>query len=116
MLKWLGIILGALVGLVVLAAVLLYFFFPKQWAIQEAERRIEAATHRELTIGGNVNLTFFPALGFSAQRASLSNPEGFDANTPFLAADRIVFAVAMMPLLSGHVQVKQLIFDGAEVN
>ncbi len=107
--------LAALVGLVVLAGGLLTSFFPKTWALAEAERRIEAATGRDLTIGGDVNLTFWPALGFSAREASLSNPEGFAADTPFLAADRIVFAVAVMPLLRGNVEIKRLIFDGVDL-
>lgn len=116
MLKRIGIGLGIFVGLVLVAAVLLVVFFPKQWAVEEAERRIEEATQRDLSISGDVNFTFWPALGFSAEQASLSNPEGFESDTPFLAADRIVFAVAVMPLMSGHVQVKQLIFEGAQLN
>jgi AsmA protein len=116
MLKRIGIGVGIFVGLIVVAMAALFFFFPKQWAIQEAEKRIEEATQRDLAIGGEVNLTFWPALGFSAEQASLSNPEGFEGDTPFIAADRIVFAVAVMPLLHGDIQVKQLIFDGAQVN
>jgi AsmA protein len=116
MLKRIGIGLGIFVGLVLVAAAGLFFFFPKQWAIEEAEKRIEEATQRDLIIGGEVNLTFWPALGFSAEQASLSNPEGFEGDTPFIAAERIVFAVAVMPLFAGDIQVKQLIFDGAQVN
>ena len=114
-LKTIGVTIGALIGVLVLAVVLFIAFFPKEWAVAEAERRIEAATHRDLTIGGEVQLSFWPALGFSAEQASLSNPEGFDQQTPFLAADRIVFAVAVTPLFRGDIQVKQLIFEGAEV-
>jgi AsmA protein len=116
MLKWIGIGVGVFVGLIVIAAAALFFFFPKQWAIQEAEKRIEEATQRDLIIGGDVSLTFWPALGFSAEQASLSNPEGFEGDTPFISAQRIVFAVAVVPLLSGDIQVKQLIFDGAQIN
>ncbi len=36
--------------------------------------------------------------------------------TPFISADRIVFAVKVMPLLRGAIEVKELIFEGAEVN
>ena len=121
--KLFGMVAGAVVGVLVLAVVLFFVFFPKDLAAQEAERRIEEATGRDLVLGGAVDLTFFPALGFSVENVSLSNPEGFDeparrggaeeAETPFIAADRIVFAVALMPLLSGDVQVKNLIFEGA---
>jgi AsmA protein len=114
-LRTLWISLAALVGILVLAIGLFVAFFPKDLAAQEAERRIEEATGRDLTLG-SVELSFWPALGFSAEQASLSNPEGFPTDQPFLAADRIVFAVKLLPLLRGAVEVKRLIFEGAELN
>jgi AsmA protein len=107
--------LGAVLGVLVIAIGLFFVFFPKDLAAAEAERRIEEATGRDLTLG-SVELTFFPALGFSAENASLSNPEGFPADEPFLAANRIVFAVKVLPLLRGAIEVKQLIFEGATLN
>lgn len=124
--KLIGIGAGAVLGVLALAAVLFVVFFPKELAAREAERRIEEATGRELTLGNNVDITIWPALGFSVDSVTLSNPAGFDdvasrggtaaAAAPFIAADRIVFAVALMPLLRGDIQVKRLIFDGAEVH
>jgi AsmA protein len=106
---------GALLGVLVIAVGIFFAFFPKDLAAAEAERRIEEATGRDLTLG-SVELTFWPALGFSAETASLSNPEGFPADEPFLAADRIVFAVKVLPLLRGAIEVKELIFEGAVLN
>lgn len=114
-LKTIGIAIGALLGMMVLALVLFFVFFPKDLAAAEAERRIEEATGRELTLGDDIQMTFWPALGFSVNDASLSNPEGFPSDEAFLAANRIVFAVKVMPLLRGAIEVKQLIFEGAEV-
>lgn len=115
-LKLIGIVVGAVLGVLVLAIVLFFVFFPKDLAAAEAERRIEEATSRELTLGDNIDVTFFPALGFSVDNAILSNPEGFPADEPFLAANRIVFAVKLLPLLSGAIEVKELTFEGAELN
>jgi AsmA protein len=114
-LRAIGICFGALLGVLVVAVGLFLVFFPKDIAAREAERRIEAATGRDLVLGGEVNVSFWPVLGFSVEQASLSNPEGFSAESPFITADRIVFAVAVMPLLAGHVEVRQLIFEGAEL-
>lgn len=113
--RLIGIVVAAILGAVILAAVLFIAFFPKQLAAREAERRIEAATGRDLVLGQNIDVSFYPALGFSVDQASLSNPEGFPSDRPFLATDRIVFAVALMPLLRGDIEVKQLIFEGGQL-
>ncbi|MGD9978998.1 MAG: AsmA family protein [Hyphomonadaceae bacterium] len=124
--KWIGIGVGGFVGVVVLAMALFVAFFPKDLAAREAERRIEEATGRDLVLGANIEISFWPALGFSVDNAALSNPEGFadparrggagPADAPFIAADRIVFAVKVLPLLRGAIEVKQLIFEGAQVS
>lgn len=115
-LKTIGLVLGGLLGALLLAVVLFFVFFPKQLAAREAERRIEAATHRQLSLGQDLSVTFFPALGVSANTVSLSNPQGFGGDEQFLTADRVVFAVAVMPLLRGDIQVRELTFQGAHVN
>ncbi len=113
--KIIGMAVGGLFAVLVLAVVLFIAFFPKDLAAAEAERRIEAATERDLVLGGAVDVSFWPALGFSVEQASLSNPEGFPQDEPFIAADRIVFAIAVMPLLRGEIEVRQLIFEGADL-
>lgn len=114
-LKAIAIGAGVFVAALVLLVVAFIAFFPKELAAREAERRIEEATERDLVLGGEIDVSFWPVLGFSVPNASLSNPEGFPSEHPFIAADRIVFAVKVMPLLRGAIEVKELIFEGAEV-
>jgi AsmA protein len=113
-LKNIAIALGGVVTLVIIGAIAFIAFFPKDWAIAQVTQRIEAATGRELAIAGDVDIAFWPALGFSAEHVTLSNPEGF-SDEPFLATDRIVFAVKVMPLLRGAIEVKELILEGADL-
>jgi AsmA protein len=115
-LKTVGIVLGALAGVLALAVALFMLLFPRQLAVQEAERRIEAATGRQLTLGNDLQVSLFPALGFSVNDVSLSNPQGFDSAQPFIKAGKLTFAVALLPLLTGDIQVRRLIFQDAELN
>jgi len=115
-LKTVAIVLGGLAGMLALAATLFIAFFPKQLAVQEAERRIEAATGRQLTLGSDIKVSFFPALGFSVNDIALSNPHGFEDGQPFIKAGQLTFAVALLPLLGGKIQVRQLIFENAQLN
>lgn len=110
---WVKIALGFGAFLVLAAGglVALVAFFPKDLAVAEIERQVEAATERRLEIGGDFDFTLYPALGFSAEEVRLANPEGFDAEAPFLEAQRVVFAVALMPLLQRDVQIRRLYLD-----
>ncbi|MGE3143382.1 MAG: AsmA family protein [Hyphomonadaceae bacterium] len=102
--------LAGVIALVFLGLIALLVFFPKEAAIAEVKRQVETATHRQVTIGEDVSFTLWPALGFTAHDVALSNPEGFP-EAPFISADRVVFAVALMPLLSGDLQVRRLYLE-----
>lgn len=109
---WIKIGLGvaAFVAIVAASIVAIIAFFPKDIAVREIERQVEASTQRKLAINGAFSFTLFPTLGFSAEDVTLANPEGF-GDAPFLSAKRVVFAVALMPLLQRDVQIKQLHLD-----
>lgn len=114
-LSTIGLIIGGVLGAILVGVLLVFLFFPKELAVREAERLIEETTGRELTLGQDVEVRFWPSLGFSVDQASLSNPEGFSTEEPFVSARRIAFAVKVMPLLRGAIEVNELTLEGADL-
>ncbi len=104
------LVVGGMLAIVVVAAGAFFVFFPKDLAIAEVKKQIQQSTGRTLDIGGDVEMTLWPSAGFSATDVKLSNPAGFEG-APFLAAKKIVFAVAVMPLLKGDIEVRSLILE-----
>ena len=76
----------------------------------EIERNVEAATGRDLTINGNVGVSYWPVLGLEAQDVTLANVEGGRAPA-FIAADEIDIGVELRPLLDRQVNVRRLVFQ-----
>jgi len=70
-------------------------------------RTVKDKTGRTLKLDGDIKLSFFPRLGASLGRASLSE---HDSDREFAAFDDLHVAVALLPLLS-----KQVVVDGVEV-
>lgn len=104
------IVLVAVLAILVAGIAAFFVFFPKDLAIAELKKQVQASTGRTLDIGGPVDLTIFPAVGFTAGDVRLSNPSGF-AGAPFLAARKINFAVAVTPLLRGDIEVRKLVLE-----
>lgn len=111
--KRVGIVLGVLIGLLVLAVAALTLFFPTERATAYAVERIEAATGRPVSIGGS-KVSILP-------RASLTLTDvtfGGEARPgePRLAAADIQLALRLLPLLKRQVDVKELRLVRPEVD
>ncbi|PWG60992.1 AsmA family protein [Spiribacter halobius] len=102
-LKWLAIIVGAVVALVVVLVVgLLLLVDPNDYR-DEIAQVVEAQTGREFTIEGDIELTFFPRIGLAVGGVALGDDPAF-SDGAFLRADGLNLAVEVMPLLSGTLQ------------
>lgn len=106
--------LVALVAVIAVAAGAFIVFFPKDLVVTELKKQTLAATGRTLALG-DTSMTFWPALGLSAQDVVLSNPAGYEG-APFLKAQRVVFAVSVAPLLGGDIQIKRLVLESPELS
>ena len=97
----------SLVVLVLLMAALLAapFFIDVNDYKAEIEQTVENATGRKLTIGG-ISASLFPWVGVQLEDVHLANRPGFSAQD-FLAVQRLHIKLALLPLLSKEVEIKQ---------
>ncbi len=112
-LKWALLGLGAAVLIAV--AVVAYFvatFDPNDYKPRIVEL-VKRQTGRTLALDGKIGLTFFPKIGATLGKVTLSEP-----NSPaiFARVDEARVAVALLPLLSRHVIVDRVTLTGLAVD
>lgn len=109
--RWVAVwVLGPIVALAILGAGALAFLVSRIDVRAEVERAVEAATGRELTLSGDVGVSYWPVLGLHAAGATLSNVEGGRAPA-FLTAEDINVGVEFGPLLRRRVVVSRLVLQ-----
>ena len=107
---WVLVILGTIVAIVLLAAGGLAYLVYRLDIRGEVERAVENATGRNLTINGDVGVSYWPVLGLHAADDVLANVPGGRAPA-LLTADDIHIGVELAPLLNRQVVVRQLVFQ-----
>ena len=108
--KVLGIAVGVIVALVIVAAIWLFFIFDPNDFKQTLSDTVSEQTGRELRIDGDIGLSFFPWLAVRLGPASLSNAEGF-GNEPFVAIEGARMGVRLLPLLSRNIELDLVRLD-----
>jgi AsmA protein len=106
--------LGAVVVLVIAAALILPAVIPVETYKNQVLAQIEDATGRKAQIAGDFKLSILPNLEFSAGKFSLANAPGV---TPaqMVTLDKMTVQVALFPLLSGTVVVDSFVLDKPEI-
>jgi AsmA protein len=110
-LRWVGLALLAVLGLLALAAGILYAMFDGEKVKAEISRVVLEKQQRTLVIDGRPQLSLWPNVGISLGRVSLSERA---SNAPFAALESARVSVAVMPLLSQQVQVRALDVTGLQ--
>ncbi|GAD78866.1 AsmA family protein [Vibrio ezurae] len=100
--------------LVVLAVVaLLVFVDPNQFKPMLVEQT-KKQTNLDLAIEGDIGWQFFPSIGFSLGKTTLSNPEGFGSPN-MVKVDEVALDISVLPLLSKELQVGNVTLSGAHI-
>ena len=114
--KWLKYSLYGLLALVVLlaagAAILALTFDANQYK-DEVEKLVKEKTGRTLKFHGDVKLAFWPSLGVSVGKVTLSRRA---SEHDFAAFDAAHVSVGVLPLLRGEVLVDQVRIAGLKAS
>jgi AsmA protein len=113
-----NILLAVIAALVILPALavglFLLTFNPNAYA-PRIIAAVEAATGRQLTIGGPITIALSLTPTIEAGNVSLANPPGF-ADPNFVTLQKVDARIALLPLLSHRVDIKRLVLVGPVVN
>ena len=105
----LALTLAALLALLALAVGVAYALFDAAAIKRHLVEQVAAKTGRTLNIAGDVSLSLWPEVAVSAGQVSLSEADG---KTEFAALESLRVAVAVMPLLAGKVEAREIGIDG----
>jgi AsmA protein len=114
-LKFLGITLAVIVGLLVIAVVALTLVFDPNKYKDDIIRLVKDQTGRDLRIEKKIGWSFFPRLGIEAGGLELADAPGFGKD-PFARIDAAGVHVAFLPLLTGRIDVDSVYLHGLTLN
>ena len=108
-------LVGAIIVLLMLAAVLLPLIYDEEDLKQAIAAETRRQTGRDLSINGALDFSVFPWLAVEVSDLSLGNAEGF-ADRPFAHIGEAWVGVALLPLLRKQVAVDEITLDGLELD
>ena len=112
--KWISIIVGGLIVLVILVIIITPMVVNVQKYKPEIESKVSEMTGRPFTLGGNIDLSVFPWVGVALSDMHLGNPEGFNQKD-FVSVKSFEVRVKLLPLLSKDIQVKRFVVDSPRI-
>ena len=108
------LICGAVLAVLLIAALTVPFFIPKSAYKARIETAATNALNRDVELTGDVSISIFPRISASIDGVTVANPEGF-ARDDMIKAGELRGSVKWLPLLSGKVDVQQITFVDADV-
>ncbi|MBS3954556.1 MAG: AsmA family protein [Methylomicrobium sp.] len=114
-LKIAGIFFAGLVLLLTLGIALFALTFDTEQMKPHIEKVAQEQLGRDVSIKGPVALSFFPWLGITAEKISVSNAPGF-SNEALAQLNRLNIRVKLLPLLSRSVEIDRITVEGLHLN
>lgn len=101
--------------LVVTAAAILPFIIDPNDFKPQITEQVKKATGRDLTLGGDIDLSLFPWLGVALKEVSLSNPPNFE-EASFAKASDVEVRVKLLPLLEKRIVMDTVVLRDLDLN
>ena len=113
-LKWILIVGGGLVVLVIAALLLIPLFVDVNQYKPEIEKQVSSATGRPFAIEGDLKLSLFPWAGVAFSDLHLGSPAGFKEKD-LLFVKSFDARMKLLPLLSRDIQVQRFVVEGPKI-
>jgi AsmA protein len=108
--KWILVIAGSLVALIVIAVIVLPMVIDIEKYKPQIEQQVAKATGRSFKLGGDLKPSIFPWIGVQLSDLHLGNPSGFKEKD-FVSVASFEVRVKLLPLLSRNIEVKRLVIN-----
>ncbi|MEO1660211.1 MAG: AsmA family protein [Pseudomonadota bacterium] len=108
------IIAGAITGLLVIAALIVPMLVPTSVYRNQIEQAASEALGVDVTVTGDPRFSILPRIAARIDGVTVANPEGFSAD-PILQVTEAQANVALLPLLSQKVEIKELVFRDLDI-
>lgn len=112
--RWIAIVAGIVV-LLLAAVVAAPLLIPTQVYKQRVVALVKAQTGRDLLIGGDVGLSFFPRLAVKVQDVRFSNA-GWAKDPDMASMKEMRAALRILPLFRGDVEIDSFVFVDPVIN
>jgi len=113
--KWILIVCGGLVALIILALLIAPMFIDIEKYKPMIEEKVAEATGRPFRLEGTLDLSLFPWAGVSLSKLHLGNPPGFEVED-FVYIESFEVRAKLLPLLSKDLQVKRFLLNGIQIH
>jgi AsmA protein len=108
-------LIAVIVTLIIAAVIILPLVIDPNDYKDEIAAQVKQATGRDLEVRERLELSVFPSIAVSLGGVSLSNAEGFGEDN-FAQVEELDLKVALMPLLSGSLEVDTVVLRGLQLN
>ncbi|MCD4743270.1 MAG: AsmA family protein [Desulfobacteraceae bacterium] len=113
--KWLSIISGIFIVLIVAAIIILPKIIDVKKYKPLIEQKVVGATGRSFTLGDEIDLSVFPWVGIKVTDVHFGNPSGYSGKD-MVSVKNFEVRLKVLPLLSKKIEVKTFVMDEPTIN